>query len=66
MKRTTKLFAAGAAIAAAAGALVYRRYMNSYNQLEEILDEDDDFVPMEYVDDDFEYVIDEDQIMFAE
>ncbi len=65
MKRTTKLFAAGAAVVAAAGALAYKQYLNSYNQLEEA-NEDDDFVPMEYVDDDFEYVVDEDQIMFDE
>ena len=70
MKKTAKLLTAGAVAAlAAAGAAAYKKYMESYNQVEtETEDEDSDFVPMQYIDDDdFEYVIeDEDQIMFDE
>ena len=71
MKTTSKLLAAGAVAAlAAAGAAAYKKYMSSYSQVEEAepAEEDSDFVPMQYIDDDdFEYVIeDEDQIMFEE
>lgn len=71
MKKGLKLFAAGAAVAAVAGLLVYKKYQDSYEELadEELEAEtvEDDFVPMEEIDDGFDYVIeDEEQILFYE
>jgi len=74
MKKGLKLFAAGTAIAAVAGLLAYKKYQDSYEQLadeeminSEAVTEEDDFVPMEVIDDGFDYVMeDEEQIMFHE
>ena len=71
MKKGIKLFAAGAAIAAA-GLFAYKKYQDSYEQLadENVSDTEsveDDFVPMAEIDDGFDYIIeDEEQIMFYE
>lgn len=72
MKKGLKLFAAGAAMAAVAGLLAYKKYQDSYDELAheediEVEPIEDDFVPMEEMDDGFDYVIeDEDQILFYE
>lgn len=74
MKKGLKLFAAGTAIAAVAGLLAYKKYQNSYEQLAdeevtatEAFGEEDDFVPMEKIDDGFDYVLEDiEQIMFHE
>lgn len=72
MKKGLKLFAAGAAVAAVAGLLAFKKYQDSYEQLadEEIETadiEEDDFIPVEEIDDGFDYVLeDEEQILFYE
>lgn len=74
MKNGLKLFAAGAAIAAVAGLLAYKKYQDSYEQVsdEDMVDleavtVEDDFVPMEVIDDGFDYVMEDvEQIMFHE
>lgn len=70
MKKGMKIFLAGAAVAAA-GALVLRKYRDSYEQIvdDEAVEavEEDDFVPTEEIADDFDYLVeDQDQIMFHE
>ena len=70
MKKGMKMFLAGAAVAAA-GALVLRKYRDSYEQIvdDEAVEavEEDDFVPTEEIADDFDYLVeDQDQIMFHE
>ena len=70
MKKGMKMFLAGAAVAAA-GALVLRKYRDSYEQIvdDEAVEavEEDDFVPAEEIADDFDYLVeDQDQIMFHE
>jgi len=65
MKKGMKLFAAGAAIAAVAGAIVYRKYQESYEQIADEdatvvqADAEDDFVEIVETDDDFDYVVEE-------
>ncbi|MBQ3010622.1 MAG: hypothetical protein IJD81_05485 [Oscillospiraceae bacterium] len=64
MKNGWKLFAAGAVIGAVAGLVAYRKYQDSYEEVieEEGKDaaaEEDDFVPVEEIDDGFDYVIEE-------
>ena len=73
MKKGLKLFAVGAAVAAVAGLLTYKKYQDFYYEdsaeANNIDGEpiEDDFVPMEEIDDGFDYVIeDEAQILFYE
>lgn len=72
MKKGLKLFAAGAAVAAVAGLVAYKKYQDSYEQIadEEMLENEaaeDDFVPVEEIDDGFDYYVeDEEQILFYE
>lgn len=72
MKKGMKLFAAGAAVAAVAGLIAFKKYQDSYEQLAdeeiEMADiEEDDFIPVEEIDDGFDYILeDEEQILFYE
>lgn len=63
MKKRIKMFAAGAAVAAVAGLIAFKKYQDSYENVEEGLTEaeatEDDFVPVEEIDDGFDYVIEE-------
>lgn len=56
MKKAKKLLALGAA--AAVGALLYKRYQDSYEQIPE---EESDFVVVEESDGDFEYMVTEEE-----
>ena len=65
MKKGLKLFAVGAAVAAVAGLIPYKKYQEFYYEVpekerNETDPMEDDFVPVEEVDDGFDYVIEED------
>lgn len=71
MKKGVKLLLAGAAVAVAAMAI--KKYQDSYELIveeETVSDEqveEDDFVPVEEMEDDFDYILeDADQIIFHE
>ena len=70
MKKGIKMFAAGAAVAAVAGLIAFKKYQDSYEQVadeEMTVEEENDFVPMEEIDDGFDYVVEDDeQILFYE
>lgn len=69
MKKGMKLLTAVTAITAATGVLFYRKHRRNINLIAELTEgnDDSDFEPITYVDDGFDYIVDDpEQLLFYE